>query len=602
MKISKTLMLCALLAGAHLTFSQSGILYGVTNGTTTGLPDGYGHIFSLNTTDSVTTDLYAFHGTDGSALNSGVIFASDGFLYGTARYGGLNDKGTIFKIRPDGTDFQKLYDFDGLNGEDPSGGLVEGTDGTLYGTTTSGGSYGVGVVYKIERNGGGFQKMMDLDYSNTGYSPRSRPTVAFNSFYITNAQGGTNNMGTILRVFSDGTFTKLIDFDGADKGSYPNGALILGTDSVLYGTASYGGMNEGGTIFKLESDGTGFQKLFDFSNDNGTSPLATLVEGSSGALYGTTFGGGGAVVLGQGVFLYGTVFKINKDGSDFVKLHNFGAPGDGAFPDGGLVETNGVLWGITLFGGNNQAGTIYEISQDGSSYSKLYDFDSTLGSSPRYILTPAAAISEKSTIEFASAHVRRAEGSGAYQVNFVLSNAVSTPQNIKILVKNGHGVVYRAHHHSDYTTYPGIFGDTLSIVIPGGDSTVSFTVVPLRDHKREQDEHIKFTIATVSTGLVIGTQISFRFTIEDRRCHPHFQVYPNPTHNLVRLDIDTEDSDETVSLTLWSPFGELLLSEEGTVEQLNTKLTSILHDRRSGVYLLRLQLDDEETLLRIQKK
>jgi uncharacterized repeat protein (TIGR03803 family) len=602
MKIIKTLMLLAFLAVAHMTFSQSEFLYGVTNGTTTGSPDGFGSIFRLHTADSVVTQLYAFHGTDGSALNSGVIFASDGFLYGTARYGGLADKGTIFKIKPDGTGFQKIHDFDGIDGEDASGGLVEGTDGLLYGTTMSGGTYGVGVVYKIDKAGTGFQKLIDLDFTTTGYSPRARPTIVLDDLYITNAQGGANDTGTILRVAHDGTFVKLIDFDGADKGSYPNGALILGSDNFLYGTASAGGANDAGTLFRLIPDGTGFQKLFDFSNENGASPLATLVESSSGALFGTTFGGGGAVVFGQGVFYYGTVFKINKDGSDFTEVHDFGAPGDGAFPDGSLVENNGVLFGITLMGGSNQSGTIYKINVDGSAYSKIYDFDNTLGSNPRYVLTPARTVQEIPKIEFATSGLQRAEGSGSYQVDLRLSASISTEQKVKVYVQNGVGVLYGVHHFPDYTTHPRIHRDTLYLAIPANASVVSFTVVPLRDHKRERDEHITFTIAEVGGGLEKGAQTSFRFTILDNRCHPHFKVYPNPMHNVVSLIGEEGDEDEILTVALWSPYGELLLSDEGTLDQLNLKLRTILHDRRSGVYLLRLLIDEEETLLRIQKR
>jgi uncharacterized repeat protein (TIGR03803 family) len=115
------------------------LLYGVTNGTDNGLPNGYGHFFSFNPATGVVTSLHAFNGADGSSPVIDPVFLSDGYFYGTARSGGVNDLGVVYRIKPDGTAFQKLYDFNGTDGNDPSGGLASFCDGFLYGSTIQGG-------------------------------------------------------------------------------------------------------------------------------------------------------------------------------------------------------------------------------------------------------------------------------------------------------------------------------------------------------------------------------------------------------------------------------------------------------------------------------
>jgi uncharacterized repeat protein (TIGR03803 family) len=133
--------------------------------------------------------------------------------------------------------------------------------------------------------------------------------------------------------------------------------LIEASDGALYGTAPYGGSASGGIVFRINKDGTGFSKLHDFDEfdwANGRRPDASVIEHSDGLLYGTTSLGGGDDV--------GTIFRIKKDGTDFRKLHDFAYadPANGAYADAGLVEgSDHNLFGTASGGGPSFGGIVY---------------------------------------------------------------------------------------------------------------------------------------------------------------------------------------------------------------------------------------------------
>jgi uncharacterized repeat protein (TIGR03803 family) len=151
---------------------------------------------------------------------------SDGFLYGTTQRGGsIEQTGTLFRIKPDGSGFTKLHDFDGINGRNPHGEVINVNE-VLYGMTTKGGSRDLGIVYRMNTDGTGFKK--------------------------------------------------LHDFTGPD-GANPSGALVHDASGNLYGMTSNGGSDNSGVIFKIANTGTGFTKLFDLSATAGAHPNGSLV-------------------------------------------------------------------------------------------------------------------------------------------------------------------------------------------------------------------------------------------------------------------------------------------------------------------------------------
>ena len=288
------------------------------------------------------------------------------FMYGLTYSGGTNDDGTIFKIKPDGTGFSKLLDFsDTATGVNPLGSLIyEGT--FLYGLAEEGGTNDNGVIFKIKPDGTGFVKLLNLESFETGGRPEGSLLFVSPFLYAMTNIGGEYNDGTIIRIKPDGTgYAKILEFEGVVNGRNPSGTLIS-DGTFLYGLTRRGGENNTGTAFKIMPDGTGFVKLLDFIGPtNGTFPYGDLIIDGN-FLYGMTSEGGANN--------FGTIFKLRTDGTGYQKLLDFaGFPSsDEAF--GNLIFDGTFLFGLTATGGTNDRGTLFKIRPDGTGFVKLLSF------------------------------------------------------------------------------------------------------------------------------------------------------------------------------------------------------------------------------------
>ena len=251
-----TLTLLYSFSGSDGEYPLAGLAQGSDSnfyGTTTiGGTNGAGTVFKLTAQGTLTT-LYQFSGgSDGSNIWAGLVQGNDGNFYGTAKSGGTNGFGTVFKMTAQGT-LTTLHQFSSSDGDTPLAGLVQGSDSNFYGTTSGGGSHGAGIVFRISSIGT-LTTLHSFNASDGG--PSARLALGFDgNFYGTTFQGGTSTncpggCGTAFQITSAGTFTALYSFSGSD-GSYVRAGLVQGTDSNFYGTASYGGTNDDGTVFKL---------------------------------------------------------------------------------------------------------------------------------------------------------------------------------------------------------------------------------------------------------------------------------------------------------------------------------------------------------------
>ena len=189
--------------------------------------------------------------------------------------GGDNGMGTIFKIKKNGTGFQKLFDFNWANsGASPRGTLTMEGD-LLYVMTMSSATNGFGAIFKIGRNGTGFKKLLDFDGVNNGAFSMGSLTLVDSTIYGMTSLGGSRNYGTFFKINpGDGSYTKLKDFFiMPENGAYPGSLFTDG--SYLIGTTSEGGINGLGLIFKTNMDGTGYRKLFDFDSTTGRGSPST---------------------------------------------------------------------------------------------------------------------------------------------------------------------------------------------------------------------------------------------------------------------------------------------------------------------------------------
>src|SRR5207245_8893252 len=177
---------------------------------------------------------------------------------------------------------------------------------------------------------------------------------------------------TVCRVAADGLVFSLLPSLTANSGFSPRAALVQSTDGAFYGTTYQGGTSCVGTVFEVSAAGSLFSVLHSFATVNGAYPYAGLVQGSDGAFYGTTAGGGTSNV--------GTVFKVSADEASLSLLHSFDPLTNGDYPEAGLVQgKDGAFYGTTLQGGvvnchDHGCGTVFRVSADGSSLSVLHRF------------------------------------------------------------------------------------------------------------------------------------------------------------------------------------------------------------------------------------
>jgi uncharacterized repeat protein (TIGR03803 family) len=439
-----------------LAFGSDGMLYGTSDSA----------VFKLDTNGTSLAVLLM--PLDYFPAFNAIIQGSDGLLYGTSQYGVTNDNGTLFRLDTNGNNFVVLHEFTGTNGDgaSPRTGLIETKAGLLFGATASGGSNGLGTIFKLSRDGAGYAVVHSFARTNDTALPNVLIEASDSMLYGT----GESGYGAVFRMRPDGSDYKLIKVftGGPNDGSLFRGGLLEGTDGILYGATELGGRYGLGTLFRLSKDGSAYTVLRHFLPwpADGINPRIPLLQASDGALYGATDSNGsdvngsvfrinndgsgyapladvadymgGPLWEGAGGQLRGMtsdyiVFTINKDGSGFTwllnlqallpyaplvetpdatfygasqsatsapngsvfavtsnhiatLLHSFtGSPGDGRFPGGPLLKaSDGLLYGVTSGGGLSNTGTVFRLSLSGDTYAVLHHFsgDAAGGASP----------------------------------------------------------------------------------------------------------------------------------------------------------------------------------------------------------------------------
>jgi uncharacterized repeat protein (TIGR03803 family) len=355
---------------AGLIQESAGALYGTTG---YGGSSDAGTVFKLTRDGSggyILTELKHFNGPDGSYPLAGVIqdSLSAGVLYGTTQQGGSSGVGTVFRLTPDltgGYSHTVLKEFNDPDGSYPAGDVIQDSAGVLYGTTSSGGSSGFGMVFKLTPNGsGGYSHtvLKNFEGSDGAYSYAGLIQDSAGVLYGTTYEGGSSGVRTVFKLTPNGsggyTHSVLKEFNGSD-GSNPYASVIQDSAGVLYGTTVYGGSSGFGTVFKLTPDGSGgypHSVLKEFNGPDGSSPFFSVIQDSGGALYGTTYDGGSSG--------FGTVFKLTPDGAGGYAhsvLKEFSGP-DGSFPFASVIQDSaGALLGTTSTGGDFGFGTVFRM-------------------------------------------------------------------------------------------------------------------------------------------------------------------------------------------------------------------------------------------------
>jgi uncharacterized repeat protein (TIGR03803 family) len=431
---------------------------------------GLGLIMASRVSAQTFTKLHSFTGSDGANPVASLILSGN-TLYGTAADGGSSGNGTIFAINTDGTGFTNLYEFTGgSDGAIPEAGLIL-SGNTLYGTAAAGGSSGKGTVFAVTTNGTGFTNLYSFTarsgsppYGNSdGASPDAGLILSGNTLYGTASYGGISDDGTVFAINTNGNgFTNLYSFtarSGASSGTNSDGAVphagLILSGNTLFGETYFGGSSSDGTVFAVNTNGNGFTNLYNFTGgSDGANPEAGLIL-SGNTLYGTASDGFSSLV--------GTVFAINTDGTGFTNIYSFT---DMAYPQAGLILSGNTLYGTTGSGGIGN-GTVFAINTDGTGFTNLYEFNPanpSNGNDPQAGLILSANTLYGTTYFGGSSGIGTGNGT-IFSLLLPLPQLTITPSGTNVILTwptNGPGIDY-----SGFTLQ-----STTNLVSPVGWSTV----------------------------------------------------------------------------------------------------------------------------------
>jgi uncharacterized repeat protein (TIGR03803 family) len=330
--------------------------------------------------------LCSFNGTNGANPAASLVQLPNGLLYGTTQNGGTYGHGTMFQLTSTGgLTSRGAFNVDGASPASPVASLLPIDSATFYTTSSSGGptnsTYptGPGLLFKITTNG---TMTILATFGTQSSHPHSAPVRGpDNNFYGTTRSGNANSDGVVYQFTTNGILNILYAFGANGYSGYNDGLvtpLVVGTDGKLYGTASGSGTNNLGWVFSITTDGQ-FTKLASFNNTNGANPMAPLIQAGDGNFYGTTANGGASNL--------GTVFKMTA-GGQITTLASF-AGTNGANPQAALLLANdGYFYGTTYSGGPSNLGTIFQITPNGI-ITSLVSFAGTNGANPSASLIQA---------------------------------------------------------------------------------------------------------------------------------------------------------------------------------------------------------------------
>ena len=319
---------------------------------------------------------YAQTGPFGDFIGDGdLVVDSSGDVFGNTTNGGANGVGTVFELvnSASGYALSTLYNFTGGNGFGPIGGLIADANGDLFGATSSGGAHVLyGAVFELDKTASGYN--YSPLYSFTGGADGGLPLSdliadANGDLFGMSTVGGANGGGTVfelVKTASGYNFSVVWSLTSSGPlGSEPIGKLAIDAGGDLFGETTGSGAGGHGEVFELVKTASGYSysTLVTFNGANGDSPNGGLIADANGDLFGVTVAGG---ANGDG-----TVFELVKSASGYTlsTVYSFTGGADGGVPKGGLIaDANGDLFGVTGNGGANGDGTVFELVKSASGY------------------------------------------------------------------------------------------------------------------------------------------------------------------------------------------------------------------------------------------
>ena len=328
-----------------LALGGGGRLYGTTSA---GGTFGLGTLFRYDPSDATFSTVHHFDGAGGARPLAGVILSTDGSLYGTTFAGGANGAGTLFRYDPQGPSFSSIHHMTNEGSAQP---LLEGPDGMLYGTTGIGGDSSPvhGTLFRYDRTTSTLETM-HLFPSPTDEAASALVMGPDGALYATTID--SLERGALIRC-EPGPWPAAVD--ELFPLPYSVAAPLFATDGSIYGTTVDFGPGDDGTVFRFNLAPPTLTFVHDFTPSRGVLPASALVQATDGGLYGTTFRGGFADK--------GTVYRFDPVTLKHTMLHSF-TGADGANPVAALLPGgDGWLYGTTRAGGRSGAGVLFRLRQ-----------------------------------------------------------------------------------------------------------------------------------------------------------------------------------------------------------------------------------------------
>jgi len=493
----------------------------------------------------------------------------------------------VYKVDTDGTGFATLYSFSGTAASGPGGGLVL-SGNALFGATYSGGNQKFGALFKVNTDGTGFATLHSFTEVDDGAGPGGL-VLSGSTLYGTAFWGGAHGCGTLFRVNTDGTaFATLYSLGGTD-GSGPGGLVLSG--NTLFGAAFLGGTNwsvapetSRGTLFKINTDGTGFAIVHSFTGGSdggnpgygdGADPGGLVLSGDT--LYGAASGGGSGGL--------GTLFQVNTDGTGFTTLHSFNENDAGGYDPVGLLMSGSSLYGFTSFGGVLGQGVVFSLAVAAS----------PSNAPPQITLQPVSqSVPSGSSLSF----VASASGSPPLTYQWFKdgvpvpggTNATLTIGNVQTSDLGNYTVQVSNSIGSDSSTVA-----SLSLVAGGVASPLTILCHP-RAISARVGEHVAFSVLAVGSGT-LAYQWSQNGVPLPNGTNSILDIPDVSTNGAGSYEVSVSDSVGTINssvvpLTVQAGTGQLMVVETNFPYTPNSPVGVLDCGAQTGtIYALALQSD-----------